>query len=78
MLFATLAVIGPLARPRRVLPSTQAEAKFGLAEFPEIAQQIRDGKAQAAGRLIGAVMKKSGGQADAKRVREMLLARIEA
>ncbi|MEO0482322.1 MAG: Asp-tRNA(Asn)/Glu-tRNA(Gln) amidotransferase subunit GatB, partial [Planctomycetota bacterium] len=47
-----------------------------LAEFPDIARQIRDGKAQAAGRLIGAVMKKSGGQADAKRVREMLLERI--
>jgi len=47
-----------------------------IAEHPEIVEQIRGGKQQAVGRLIGEVMKKSGGSADAKGVREMLLERI--
>jgi len=34
LLFATLAAIGPLARPRRVPSTSNPEAKFGLAEFP--------------------------------------------
>ncbi|USN99920.1 MAG: Asp-tRNA(Asn)/Glu-tRNA(Gln) amidotransferase subunit GatB [Phycisphaeraceae bacterium] len=47
-----------------------------IAANPSIVEQIRGGKQQAAGRLIGEVMKKSGGSADAKAVREMLLERI--
>jgi aspartyl-tRNA(Asn)/glutamyl-tRNA(Gln) amidotransferase subunit B len=47
-----------------------------IAEHPAIVEQIRGGKQQAVGRLIGEVMKKSGGTADAKGVREMLLGRI--
>ncbi|MEM9662394.1 MAG: Asp-tRNA(Asn)/Glu-tRNA(Gln) amidotransferase subunit GatB [Planctomycetota bacterium] len=47
-----------------------------IAAFPEIAEQIRGGKQQAIGRLIGEVMKRSGGQADAKAVREILLAKL--
>ena len=47
-----------------------------IAEHPEIVEQIRGGKQQAVGRLIGEVMGKSGGTADAKGVREMLLERI--
>ncbi len=47
-----------------------------IAAFPEIADQIRGGKQQAIGRLIGEVMKRSGGQADAKAVREILLAKL--
>lgn len=47
-----------------------------IAEFPEIAEQIRGGKQQAIGRLIGEVMKRSGGQADAKAVRGILLTKL--
>jgi aspartyl-tRNA(Asn)/glutamyl-tRNA(Gln) amidotransferase subunit B len=41
-----------------------------------IAQKIRDGKVAAAGALIGAVMKEMRGQADAARVRELVLERL--
>jgi aspartyl-tRNA(Asn)/glutamyl-tRNA(Gln) amidotransferase subunit B len=37
---------------------------------------VRGGKRAAVGRLIGGVMQRSGGQADAKRVRELILARL--
>jgi aspartyl-tRNA(Asn)/glutamyl-tRNA(Gln) amidotransferase subunit B len=43
---------------------------------PEIAAKIRDGKRAAAGALIGAVMKEMRGQADASRVRELILAKL--
>ncbi len=41
-----------------------------------MAAKIRAGKVQAAGALIGAVMKQMRGQADAARVRELLLERL--
>ena len=44
-----------------------------IAATPEAAQKVRDGNIPAAGALIGAVMKSTGGQADAARVRELLL-----
>jgi aspartyl-tRNA(Asn)/glutamyl-tRNA(Gln) amidotransferase subunit B len=44
-----------------------------IAATPETAQKVRDGNIPAAGALIGAVMKSTGGQADAARVRELLL-----
>ena len=40
---------------------------------PETAEKVRGGNIPAAGALIGAVMKSTGGQADAARVRELLL-----
>jgi len=43
---------------------------------PDVADKIRAGKVQAAGALIGAVMKQKGGQADAGRVRELILERL--
>ena len=42
----------------------------------QAADDVRNGKDAAVGRLVGAVMKASGGQADAKDVRERLLARL--
>ncbi|MGP4017982.1 Asp-tRNA(Asn)/Glu-tRNA(Gln) amidotransferase subunit GatB [Saccharopolyspora sp. 5N708] len=45
-----------------------------LAAQPDIADKIRGGKVQAAGAIVGAVMKATKGQADAKRVRELVLA----
>lgn len=46
-----------------------------LAEQPDVLEKIRDGKVQAAGAIIGAVMKAMRGQADAARVRELVLER---
>ncbi|GGJ83904.1 aspartyl/glutamyl-tRNA(Asn/Gln) amidotransferase subunit B [Pilimelia anulata] len=43
---------------------------------PDVAAKVRDGKVAAAGALVGAVMKTTGGQADAKTVRELILARL--
>jgi len=47
-----------------------------IAANPEVAAKIRDGKVAAAGALIGAVMKEMRGQADANRVRELILERL--
>ncbi|WQD12441.1 MAG: Asp-tRNA(Asn)/Glu-tRNA(Gln) amidotransferase subunit GatB [Lawsonella clevelandensis] len=44
-----------------------------LAAQPDVADKIRDGKVQAAGAIIGAVMKATRGQADAARVREIVI-----
>jgi len=44
-----------------------------LAASPDIADKIRGGKIQAAGAIVGAVMKATKGQADAARVRELVL-----
>ncbi|HWE90147.1 MAG TPA: Asp-tRNA(Asn)/Glu-tRNA(Gln) amidotransferase subunit GatB [Pseudonocardiaceae bacterium] len=46
-----------------------------LAAQPDIADKIRSGKVAAAGAIVGAVMKATKGQADAKRVREIVLER---
>jgi len=43
---------------------------------PDVADKIREGKVAAAGALIGAVMKQMRGQADANRVRELILERL--
>ena len=43
---------------------------------PEVAEKVRAGKVQAAGALIGAVMKTMRGRADAARVRELILQRL--
>jgi aspartyl-tRNA(Asn)/glutamyl-tRNA(Gln) amidotransferase subunit B len=46
-----------------------------LAGQPDVADKIRGGKVAAAGAIVGAVMKATRGQADAKRVRELILER---
>ena len=46
-----------------------------LKAQPDVLEKIRDGKVQAAGAIIGAVMKAMRGQADAARVRELVLER---
>ena len=46
-----------------------------LAAQPDVAEKIRGGKIAAAGAIVGAVMKATRGQADAKRVRELVLER---
>jgi aspartyl-tRNA(Asn)/glutamyl-tRNA(Gln) amidotransferase subunit B len=52
----------------------QAAVDEALAANPDIADKIRGGKVQAAGAVVGAVMKATKGQADAARVRELVLA----
>jgi aspartyl-tRNA(Asn)/glutamyl-tRNA(Gln) amidotransferase subunit B len=46
-----------------------------LAEQPDVLVKIREGKLQAAGAVIGAVMKAMSGSADAARVRELVIQR---
>ena len=48
-----------------------------LAANPDVADKIRGGKVQAAGAIVGAVMKATKGQADAKRVRELVMERVQ-
>ncbi|MEU1279510.1 Asp-tRNA(Asn)/Glu-tRNA(Gln) amidotransferase subunit GatB [Streptomyces sp. NPDC005805] len=47
-----------------------------IAGNPAIADKIRGGKVAAAGALVGAVMKATRGQADAARVKELILQRL--
>jgi aspartyl-tRNA(Asn)/glutamyl-tRNA(Gln) amidotransferase subunit B len=47
-----------------------------IAANPDVAAKVRDGKIPAAGVLVGAVMKATRGQADAARVRELILQRL--
>ena len=51
----------------------QAAVDAAIAADPDAAAKVRDGKVQAAGALIGAVMRQMKGQADAAKVRELLL-----
>ncbi|MGB3302514.1 MAG: Asp-tRNA(Asn)/Glu-tRNA(Gln) amidotransferase subunit GatB [Gordonia sp. (in: high G+C Gram-positive bacteria)] len=48
-----------------------------LAANPDIAEKIRSGKVQAAGKIVGDVMKATRGQADPARVKELVLAACE-
>ena len=47
-----------------------------IAANPDVAAKVRDGKVTAVGPLVGAVMKATRGQADAARVRELILQRL--
>ncbi|GAA3390898.1 Asp-tRNA(Asn)/Glu-tRNA(Gln) amidotransferase subunit GatB [Cryptosporangium minutisporangium] len=49
-----------------------------IAANPDVAEKVRSGKVAAAGALVGAVMKATKGQADAKTVRELILERLGA
>ena len=44
--------------------------------MPDVADKIRAGKVQAAGAVVGQVMKATRGQADAGRVRELILEKL--
>ena len=47
-----------------------------LAAQPDVAEKIRGGKLQAIGAIVGGVMKATRGQADAARVRELILEKL--
>ncbi|MDI9895279.1 Asp-tRNA(Asn)/Glu-tRNA(Gln) amidotransferase subunit GatB [Rhodococcus sp. IEGM 1381] len=51
----------------------QAAVDEALAANPGVVEKIRSGKVQAAGAIVGAVMKATRGQADAARVKELVL-----
>jgi aspartyl-tRNA(Asn)/glutamyl-tRNA(Gln) amidotransferase subunit B len=53
-----------------------AAVEAAIAANPDVAARIRDGKVNAAGVLVGAVMKATGRKADATRVRELILDRL--
>jgi len=53
-----------------------AAVDAAIAAHPDVAAKVRDGKVAAAGVLVGAVMKETRGQADAKTVRELIVARL--
>ena len=50
-----------------------AAIEKAISAQPDVAEKVRGGHLPAAGALIGAVMKETGGQANAGRVRELLL-----
>ncbi len=50
-----------------------AAIEKAIAAQPDVAEKVRGGHVPAAGALIGAVMKETKGQADAAKVRELLL-----
>lgn len=53
-----------------------AYAEDAIDGNPDIVAKIRDGKTSAVNVLVGAAMRLSGGNADAARVRELLLERL--
>src|SRR6201982_4156826 len=59
-----------VVRDDSLIPYTGDE---GLAANPDVAEKIRGGKVQAAGAIVGAVMKATKGQADAALVGELVL-----
>ena len=69
------------ARGLEVVSDTDALTRAvdeAIAANPDVAAKIRDGKVEAAGVLIGAIMKATRGQADAKTVRELILTRLSS
>jgi len=47
-----------------------------IAANPDVVARIRSGRVQAVGVLVGAVMKATGGKADAARVRQLIMDRL--
>ncbi len=80
---AVLAHVESLAQHRGFLIVRDDAAMDGwinqtLAANPKVADDVRSGKVQAVGRLVGEVMKLAGGTADAKTVREAILKKLGA
>ena len=70
------AVMAPAAQGRSPSQPLLAAIDEALAAQPDVADKIRSGKVQAAGAIVGAVMKSTRGQADAGKVRALLLERL--
>jgi aspartyl-tRNA(Asn)/glutamyl-tRNA(Gln) amidotransferase subunit B len=79
--FAPEAKVEEVARKRGLLIVRDAGALEAwcdqvIAANPKVAEDVRTGKLQAAGRLVGEVMKLAAGSADAKAVREAILKKL--
>ena len=80
---SVLSAVEQLAQSRNMLV-VKDDAAMGrwidqaIAENAQAAADVRAGKAAAVGRIVGAAMKLSGGSADAKTLREAILARLGA
>ena len=59
-------------------PELTGAVQEALDANPDIVAKIKGGKVQAAGALVGAVMKATRGQADAARVRELIMEMVGA
>ncbi|MBU6352840.1 MAG: Asp-tRNA(Asn)/Glu-tRNA(Gln) amidotransferase GatCAB subunit B, partial [Actinomycetales bacterium] len=77
-------IISGEGRPREIIDkrgikvvsddsALMAAIEKAIAAQPDVAEKVRGGHLPAAGALIGAVMKETKGQADAAKVRELLL-----
>ena len=55
----------------------EAAVDAALAAMPDVVEKIRAGKVQAAGAIVGAVMKATRGKADAAAVREIVMRRAQ-
>jgi aspartyl-tRNA(Asn)/glutamyl-tRNA(Gln) amidotransferase subunit B len=67
------------ARGLAVVSDSEALTKAveeAIAANPDVAARVREGKVAAVGPLVGAVMRATGGQADAARVHELILDRL--
>ncbi len=64
-----LAVVGGQA-------ALAAAVDEAIAANPDVAAKVREGKLAAAGVLVGAVMRATGGRADAARARDLILERL--
>jgi aspartyl-tRNA(Asn)/glutamyl-tRNA(Gln) amidotransferase subunit B len=53
-----------------------AAIEEAMAGAPDVVEKIKGGKVQAIGALIGPVMKATRGQADAGRVRELVMEKL--
>ncbi len=53
-----------------------AAVEEAIATHPDLAARVREGRVAAVGPLVGAVMRATRGQADAARVRELILERL--
>ncbi len=79
----TLARAAALAGARGVLIVRDDQAMGAwidrvIGENPRAVEDVRAGKVQAAGRLVGEVLKLAGGRADAKGVRDAILKKLGA
>ena len=75
------AIIAPRKRGKvcpRKTGALSAAVDAVIAANPEVADKVREGKVQAAGALIGEVMKQMKGQADAAKARELILTKLGA
>ncbi len=76
LLIGAVALVTAASMSASQTPAGTAALDKVIDANPDVAQKVRDGKVQAAGALIGQVMKEMKGQADAGKAREIILAKL--